>query len=59
MLEEVLGGDWSPASSPWQSRKDSILDLLGKAVPGAFKTALQIDSTEARLLVGALSGRLT
>lgn len=57
MLEEVLGGDWSPAQKPWESRKDSILDLLAKAVPGAFKPALQIDSTEARLLVDALSGR--
>jgi hypothetical protein len=59
MMEEALGGDWSPAYNPWESRKDSILDLLGKAVPGAFKPALQIDPTDARLLVDALSGRWT
>jgi hypothetical protein len=58
ILEEMLlGGDWSPAQKPWESRKDSILDVLAKAVPGAFKPALQINATEARLLIDALSGR--
>ena len=53
----MLGGDWSPAQKPWESRKDSILDVLAKAVPGAFKPARQINATEARLLIDALSGR--
>jgi hypothetical protein len=57
MLEEVLSGDWSPTYAPWESRKDAILDLLGKAVPGAFMPALQIDPTYGRLLIEALSGR--
>jgi hypothetical protein len=57
LIETTIGGNWSPTYNPWESRKDLLLDLLSKAVPGAFIPALQIDPTDARLLVDALSGR--
>jgi hypothetical protein len=57
LIEKIIGGNWQQAYNSWESRKDSLLDLLGKAVPGAFVPALQIDPTDARLLIDALSGR--
>jgi hypothetical protein len=32
-LEDILGGEWEPAVSPWESRRDAMLDVLGKAIP--------------------------
>ena len=57
ILEELLGGRWEPPTSPWDSRKDALLDLLAKATPFNFTPMLQIDGTNARLVVDALSGR--
>ena len=56
-LQTSLGGSWDPASHPWESRRDSMLDVFGKAQGYTMKPALQIDRTNARLLVEALSGR--
>ena len=57
ILEKLLGGRWEPPTSPWESRKDAMLDLLAKATPFSFTPMLQIDGTNARLVVDALSGR--
>ena len=46
-----------PPTSPWESRKDAVLDLLAKATAFNFTPMLQIDGTHARLVVDALSGR--
>ena len=43
--------------NPWESRRETTLDLFGKAKPFAMTPALQIDRQNARLLVEALSGR--
>jgi hypothetical protein len=43
--------------SPWESRRDAMLDVFGKAQPFTMTPALQINRTDARLLVEALSGR--
>ena len=51
-----LGGNGETATSTWELRRETILDLLGKATPFAFTPALQINP-EARLLVESLSGR--
>lgn len=56
-LQNSLGGSWDPASHPWESRRDSMLDVFGKVQGYTMKPALQIDRTNARLLVEALSGR--
>ncbi len=56
-LNTALGGSWDPACHPWETRKDSMLDVFGKVQPFTIKPALQINRTEARLLVEALSGR--
>jgi hypothetical protein len=48
IINEPLGGDWDPATTTWEVRRESILDLLGKAAPFAFTPALQI-SPEASL----------
>jgi hypothetical protein len=56
-LEEILVGEWWPAGSPWESRRDAMLDVLGKATPYIFTPALQIDPVAGRLLIEALSGR--
>lgn len=56
-LEEILGGEWKTAVSPWESRRDGMLDVLGKATPYVFTPALQIDPVDGRLLIEALSGR--
>ena len=37
--------------------RDAVLGLIGKATPGMFRPALQIDPTGAKLLIEALSGR--
>lgn len=58
-LNGNLGGSWDPACHPWETRKDSMLDIFGKVQPFTMKPALQISRTDARLLVEALSGRWT
>ena len=30
MLEELLGGRWDAPATPWESRKDAMLELLAK-----------------------------
>ena len=45
ILEELLRGSWEPPTSPWESRKDAMLDLLAKATPFNFTPMLQIDGT--------------
>src|SRR4029453_18086476 len=40
-----------------EGRRNAVLDLIGKATPGLFRPALQIDPVDARLLIEALSGR--
>ncbi len=57
MLNSSLGGSWDPANYPWETRRDSMLDVFGKVQPYTMKPALQIDRSNARLLVEALSGR--
>jgi hypothetical protein len=57
IVEDTIGGSWDTALGEWDARRDAMLDLIGKAIPGAFKPALQIDGTDARLLVEALSVR--
>jgi len=56
-LEKTLGGSWDSPMSPWESRRDAMLDVFGKAQPFTMTLALQINRTDARLLVEALSGR--
>ena len=56
-LEEILGGEWETAVSPWESRRDAMLDVLGKATPYVFTPGLQIEPVDGRLLIEALSGR--
>jgi hypothetical protein len=56
-LENVIGGLWDPPASPWESRRDAMLDTFGKAQPFSMAPALQINRGDARLLVEALSGR--
>ena len=29
-LNELLGGSWNPVQHPWESRRDSMLDVFGK-----------------------------
>ncbi|HEX5023320.1 MAG TPA: hypothetical protein VFX54_21820 [Candidatus Binatia bacterium] len=43
IIEDTVGGYWNTTSSLWESRRESMLDLLGKAAPFAFTPALQID----------------
>jgi hypothetical protein len=57
IVEDVLRGDWTQPFTPWESRRETLLDLLGKSLPWTFGPALQIDPTDARLLIEALSGR--
>lgn len=57
ILEDLIGGAWDPPLNPWESRREAMLDLFGKAKPFAMTPALQIDRQNARLLVEALSGR--
>jgi len=55
-LDDTLGGCWEKTASRWESRRDSVLELIGESVPGLFKPKLRIDPG-AKLLVEALSGR--
>ena len=57
ILRSLLGGTWDPPMHPWESRRERLLDQFGKAQPFTMTPALQIDRTNARLLVEALSGR--
>jgi hypothetical protein len=57
IVEDLLGGYWEKPLSKWESRRDGVLDLIGKATPGTFQPSLQIDGTGAKLLIEALSGR--
>jgi len=57
ILDNVIGGTRDPPMNPWESRREAMLDLFGKAKPFAMTPALQIDRGNARLLVEALSGR--
>jgi hypothetical protein len=57
VLENVIGGMWEPPMSPWESRRDAMLDVFGKAQPFTMEPALQINRGDARLLMEALSGR--
>jgi hypothetical protein len=57
LIEQCIGGnDWQPSESPRPSRREALLDLLGKSQPWIFGPALQI-SPDARLMIEALSGR--
>ena len=57
-IDEILGaGEWAVIQKPWESRRDAMLDVLGKAMPYTFKPILQIDPVDARPLIEALSGR--
>jgi hypothetical protein len=58
IVEAALGGFWEKSESKWESRRDAVLELIGRATPGAFRPALQIDPS-AKLLIEALSGRWT
>ncbi len=57
IVHETLGGCWDHSFSEWPARRDHVLDLIGKATPGKFQPALQLDPTGAKLLIEALSGR--
>ena len=57
IIEDSIGGIWEKTNSRWESRRDSVLELIGKSVPGLFKPALQIDPGGGKLLVEALAGR--
>ncbi len=59
ILEDAIGGIWEKSPSKWESRRDAVLDLIGKATPGLFCPALQIDPIGAKVLIEALSGRWT
>ena len=56
ILEE-FGGTWEPSVNSWESRRDQMLDCLGKSLPYVFGPALTIDPVDGRLLIEALSGR--
>jgi hypothetical protein len=57
-IRETLGaGEWMTIQKPWESRRDAMLDILGKALPYTFRPILQIDPVNARPLIEALSGR--
>ena len=57
-INEILGaGEWTVIKKPWESRRDAMLDVLGKATAYTFKPILQLDSVNALPLIEALSGR--
>ena len=56
-LRETVPGNWQPTTGAWETRKETMLNFLGKVEPFTFKPALQIDAAGAKLLVEALSGR--
>ena len=57
-INEILGaGEWTMIRKPWESRRDAMLDVLGKATAYSFRPILQIDPVDARPLIEALSGR--
>jgi hypothetical protein len=56
LAQEILGGTWQPSDRSWDTRKELLLDLLGKACPWTFGPALTI-SPDAKLLIESLSGR--
>jgi phage terminase large subunit-like protein len=57
-INEILGtGAWTTVKTPWEGRKDAMLDVLAKAMPYTFRPTLQIDPVDARPLIEALSGR--
>jgi hypothetical protein len=57
-IDEILGpGEWTVIRKPWESRRDAMLDVLGKALPFTFKPILQLDPVNVRPLIEALSGR--
>jgi hypothetical protein len=58
-IRETLGdAQWlTVPKKTWESRKDAMLDILGKAMPYTFRPILQIDPVNARPLIEALSGR--
>jgi hypothetical protein len=57
LLRDTIPGQWHLTTTPWESRKDAMLNYLAKAEPMTFTPSLQIDSAGARLLIEALSGR--
>src|SRR5262245_17403166 len=57
IVEDAISGSWQTALDEWEARRDAVLDLIGRANPGSFRPTLQIDGTDARLLIEALSGR--
>jgi hypothetical protein len=58
VIEDALGGFWEKSASKYEARRDAVLELIGKATPGAFRPVLQVDPG-AKLLIEALSGRWT
>jgi hypothetical protein len=40
-IRETLGaGEWMTIQKPWESRRDAMLDILGKAMPYTFRPIL-------------------
>src|SRR5262249_30082677 len=55
---EVLQGQWASITKLWESRRDTMLDMLVKAVPFTFRPAVQFCPTNTSVLSQALaSGR--
>ena len=42
IVEDLLGGYWEKPLSKWEGRRDGVLDLIGKAVPGHFSRAFKL-----------------
>lgn len=56
VVEELLGGIWSPGLVDWESRKHVLISMINHHVsPG--KCSLQIDPVDGMGLIRALSGR--
>jgi hypothetical protein len=56
IVQTTLSGRWEPSQNPWESRRETMLDVIGKAVPFTFGPVLQI-SPDTRVLIDSLSGR--
>jgi hypothetical protein len=56
--QEVLGGQWTSISTPWELRRDRMLNILVEAQPFSFKPRVQIDQASTSSLCQALNARL-
>jgi hypothetical protein len=44
-IRETLGaGEWMTIQKPWESRRDAMLDILGKAMPYTVKKGASCES---------------